>query len=239
MSDHSEFRGESDPRESAEERRRREEREDREGDRSFRRLGDQLLSNLIGEPTAAFKRGQDLFTEVAQGTKEELVRIFSQEVRGFLDKMDAADLVQEIVSGLVIEMKTEIRFRRSEDGRVEPDIQTSETAVRHEDEGIEEAMAPTGEATREPAPAKASEVEVDNAKEPRAEDEAEPGAKLEDSEEGEGNGDPARSGRERRSWAEKRTKRLRNGWPDIKAKVSKAKIAAAREGEDGPKDKED
>ena len=39
--------------------------------------------------------------------EEELVRIFSQEVRGFLDKMDAADLVQQIVSGLVIEMKTE------------------------------------------------------------------------------------------------------------------------------------
>lgn len=106
---------------------------DRERDRSFRRLGDQLFSNLIGESGAAFKRGQGLVTGVAQGTKEELVRIFSQEVRGFLDKMDAADLVQEIVSGLVIEMKTEIRFTRAEDGRVEPQIETGETKVRHED----------------------------------------------------------------------------------------------------------
>ena len=73
-----------------------------------------------------------MVTGVAQGTKEELVRIFSQEVRGFLDKMDAADLVQQIVSGLVIEMKTEIRFRRDETGRLEPDIRTSETKVAHD-----------------------------------------------------------------------------------------------------------
>ena len=78
----------------------------RERDRSFRRLGDQLFSSLLGEPTAAFKRGQGLVTGVAQGTKEELVRMISAEVRGFLDKMDAVDLMQEIVSGLVIEMKT-------------------------------------------------------------------------------------------------------------------------------------
>jgi hypothetical protein len=108
------------------------ERDDR--DRSFRRLGDSLISSIWGDSSAAFKRGQGLVTGVAQGTKEELVRIFGAEVRGFLDKMDAADLVQEIVSGLVIEMKTEIRFKRSEDGRIEPEIRTSETKLGHEDE---------------------------------------------------------------------------------------------------------
>jgi hypothetical protein len=109
----------------------REEREGGERDRGFRRLGDSLIGSLFGDSTAAFKRGQGLVTGVAQGTKEELVRIFSQEVRGFLDKMDAADLVQQIVSGLVIEMKTEIRFRRDESGRIEPDVRTSETKVAH------------------------------------------------------------------------------------------------------------
>lgn len=109
----------------------REEREGGERDRGFRRLGDSLIGSLFGDSTAAFKRGQGLVTGVAQGTKEELVRIFSQEVRGFLDKMDAADLVQQIVSGLVIEMKTEIRFRRDETGRIEPDVRTTETKVAH------------------------------------------------------------------------------------------------------------
>jgi hypothetical protein len=109
-----------------------ESREDR--DRSFRRLGDSLISSIWGDSSAAFKRGQGLVTGVAQGTKEELVRMISAEVRGFLDKMDAADLVQEIVSGLVIEMKTEIRFRRSEDGKLEPEVRTSEAKLGHEEE---------------------------------------------------------------------------------------------------------
>lgn len=108
-----------------------------ERDRSFRRLGDSLISTIWGDSSAAFKRGQGLVTGVAQGTKEELVRMISAEVRGFLDKMDAADLVQEIVSGLVIEMKTEIRFRRSEDGRIEPEVRTSEAKLGHEDRKVE------------------------------------------------------------------------------------------------------
>ena len=117
-----------------------------ERDRSRRRLGDSLISSIWGDSSAALKRGQGLVTGVAQGTKEELVRMISAEVRGFLDKMDAADLVQEIVSGLVIEMKTEIRFKRSEDGRIEPDIRTSETKLGHEDE-----RKPAGKAELKPA----------------------------------------------------------------------------------------
>lgn len=110
----------------------REERDAGDRDRRYRRLGDSLIGSLFGDSTAAFKRGQGLVTGVAQGTKEELVRIFSHEVRGFLDKMDAVDLVQQIVSGLVIEMKTEIRFRRDEDGRLDPDVRTTETKVAHD-----------------------------------------------------------------------------------------------------------
>lgn len=117
----------------------REDREAQERERYFRRLGDSLIGSIWGDSSAAFKRGQGLVTGVAQGTKDELVRMISHEVRGFLDKMDAADLVQEIVSGLVIEMKTEIRFRRDEEGRLEPDVRTSETKVAHDKEGRKEA----------------------------------------------------------------------------------------------------
>ncbi len=137
MSDPNEREGYSaaDAREPSEAREARDDGEARdERERSFRRLGDSLISSIWGDSSAAIKRGQGLVTGVAQGTKEELVRMISAEVRGFLDKMDAADLVQEIVSGLVIEMKTEIRFRRSEDGRLEPEVRTSEAKLGHEDE---------------------------------------------------------------------------------------------------------
>lgn len=106
-----------------------------EGDeraRAFRRFGDNLLTNLIGDSSAALRRGQGLVTGVAQGTKEEVVRMISAEVRGFLDKIDAVELVQDIVSGLVIEMKTEIRFRRADDGKLEPHLDSSEAKVRNE-----------------------------------------------------------------------------------------------------------
>ncbi|PRQ09455.1 hypothetical protein [Enhygromyxa salina] len=143
MADHEDQDDDSAP-DASERPDRPEEREDpeRERDRSFRRLGDSLISSIWGDSSAAIKRGQGLVTGVAQGTKEELVRMISQEVRGFLDKMDAADLVQEIVSGLVIEMKTEIRFRRDETGRLEPDIRTSPAKVGHEDERKPDARSP-------------------------------------------------------------------------------------------------
>lgn len=150
MADHDQPdpRGKDASSETEEERHRREERE-----RTFRRLGDSLISSIWGDASAGIKRGQGVVAGVAQDTKEELVRMISQEVRGFLDKMDAADLVQEIVSGLVIEMKTEIRFKRDESGRVEPDIRTTEARVGNESEPARE---PTPEPTPAPSPAAAS-----------------------------------------------------------------------------------
>jgi hypothetical protein len=136
-----EDQGGGDARDGAEPREDSDSREERE--RSFRRLGDSLISTIWGDSSAAFKRGQGLVTGVAQGTKEELVRMISAEVRGFLDKMDAADLVQEIVSGLVIEMKTEIRFRRSEDGRIEPEVRTSEAKLGHDEHKAEVKRKPS------------------------------------------------------------------------------------------------
>jgi hypothetical protein len=133
------------------EREREREREDpkeAEGDersRAFRRFGNDLLSNLIGDSSAAIRRGQGLVTGVAQDTKEELVRMISAEVRGFLDKMDAADLVQEIVSGLVIEMKTEIRFRRAEDGKLEPQFDTKVRSDRSDKSDKSEKDKPDAE----------------------------------------------------------------------------------------------
>ena len=145
----------SDAREDAERDDRDERERERERERSFRKLGDSLISSIWGDSSAAIKRGQGLVTGVAQGTKEELARLIAHEVRGFLDKMDAADLVQEIVSGLVIEMKTEIRFRRDEEGRLEPDIRTAPAKVGHEAERKPAAKAGSkGEDDAAPATAK-------------------------------------------------------------------------------------
>lgn len=89
-----------------------------------------MFTEIIDSGQAFRSASQDLVTGVAQGTKEEVMRIVSAEVRGFLDKMDVADLFQEIVSGLVIDVKTEIRFARAEDGKLQPQISGAETKVR-------------------------------------------------------------------------------------------------------------
>lgn len=121
-------------------------KEGEERAKAFRRFGDNLLTNLIGDSSAAFRRGQGLVTGVAQGTKEELVRMISAEVRGFLDKMDAVELVQSVVSGLVIEMKTEIRFKRAADGKLEAQVDGGETKVRTE----KSSRPPAAEKTDKP-----------------------------------------------------------------------------------------
>ena len=71
-----------------------------EPDGAFRRFGDGLLGNLLGDSSAAIKRGQGLVTGVAQGTKEELVRMISAEVRAQLG--DAVGLDVETDGRIVL-----------------------------------------------------------------------------------------------------------------------------------------
>jgi hypothetical protein len=97
---------------------------------SFRgRLGDGLFNSLL-DSGSAIKRGQDIVTGLAGGTKEEIVRIVGSEVRGFLDKMDIVDLAQEVVSGLVIDVNAQIRFRRDAEGKLQPDVSKRKTSLR-------------------------------------------------------------------------------------------------------------
>lgn len=104
-------------------------RDDRGARERRRRLGDAIVSGIL-ESGAAIRRGQDLIGGVASGTKEEIVRIVGAEVRGFLDKMDVVDLAQEVVSGLVVEVKTEIRFRRDDQGKVRPVVDEEKTKTK-------------------------------------------------------------------------------------------------------------
>lgn len=98
------------------------------GARSQARLR-KVLADLVGSGQS-FRRGsQDLVTGVAMATKEEALRIITSEIRGFLDKMDVADLMQQIVEGLVVDVHTKVRFERASDGEVRPTIGETKTEV--------------------------------------------------------------------------------------------------------------
>ncbi|MEM9460644.1 MAG: hypothetical protein AAGF11_41125 [Myxococcota bacterium] len=96
--------------------------------RRFQRLGEQLTGLL--DPEAAFRRGSGLVTGVTQATKDELIRIVSHEVRNFLDQMDAADLIQQVIAGLVIDVNMQVRFSREGDGPAQPEITRNEAKIR-------------------------------------------------------------------------------------------------------------
>lgn len=97
-----------------------------------------MFTELIDSGQAFRSASQEIVSGVAQGTKEEVMRIVSAEVRGFLDGMDVVDLFQDIVSGLVIDVKTEVRFSRAEDGKLRPQIKSAETKVRTKAERAEQ-----------------------------------------------------------------------------------------------------
>ena len=104
------------------------------GARSQARLR-KMLADLVGSGQS-FRRGsQDLVTGVAMATKEEALRIITSEVRGFLDKMDVADLMQQIVEGLVVDVHTKIRFERASDGEVRPTVGETKTEISTKQRG--------------------------------------------------------------------------------------------------------
>ncbi len=95
------------------------------------RLGESLTGLL--DPEAALRKGQDLVTGVTQATKDELMRIVSSEMRSFLEKMDAADLLQQIIAGLQVDVQMQIKFSRSADGLVQPRITRQDAQIRQAD----------------------------------------------------------------------------------------------------------
>jgi hypothetical protein len=94
----------------------------------FSRLGEQI-SGLL-DPDSALRRGQDLVTGVTQATKEELMRIVSSEVRSFLDKIDAVDMLQQVVAGLVVDVNMQVRFSRAADGMAQARVTKQDTQIR-------------------------------------------------------------------------------------------------------------
>ena len=95
---------------------------------SFRRKLSEGLTGLL-DPDGALGKGRDYVSGFAQGTKSELVRIFANEVRSFLDNMDSVEMLQRVIAGLKIDIKTEITFSLDDDGRLQSQITTRESKV--------------------------------------------------------------------------------------------------------------
>src|SRR5438128_1342077 len=58
----------------------------------------------------------------AEATKGEVVQALRREMRGFLDSMDAQTLMQKALTGLVLEVNAEIRFRPDDEGKLVPNV---------------------------------------------------------------------------------------------------------------------
>jgi hypothetical protein len=95
-------------REGAPEREDREEREERErADRSG-------ISDFV-------RRAVSAGVGAASRSKDDIVRVAATEMRGWLDHLNLSDEIAKALSKMVIELKTEIRFRPAEDGKLVPE----------------------------------------------------------------------------------------------------------------------
>jgi hypothetical protein len=156
-------------------------REDRLfGSSGFRRKISEGLTGLL-DPEGALGKGKDFVTGVSQATKTEVVRMVSAEVRNFLDGMDTVDLMQQVIAGLVIDVKAEIRFSIDPAGQLKSSITTKDSEVRSAGDDRSKKQARNPEPARTPEPARGPESrphEPSRAHETRAH---EPGGKHEPS----------------------------------------------------------
>jgi hypothetical protein len=66
----------------------------------------------------------------ASGAKDEILRIFSEEVRRFFESEAVRREFARALSSMVVEVKAEIRVRPSEDGGFEPEVKADVKARR-------------------------------------------------------------------------------------------------------------
>lgn len=57
----------------------------------------------------------------ASRSKDDFVRVAATEMRGWLEHLNLSDEIAKALSKTVIELKTEIRFRPAEDGKLVPE----------------------------------------------------------------------------------------------------------------------
>jgi len=118
---------------------------------SFRRKLSEGLTGLL-DPEGALGN----VAGFAQGTKSELVRIFANEVRSFLDNMDSVEMLQRVVAGLVVDIHTEIRFSLDDDGKLKPTITNRDSTITGPAAAETPPAPPASAPASAPAPAPAS-----------------------------------------------------------------------------------
>jgi hypothetical protein len=57
----------------------------------------------------------------AARSKDDIMRAAGGEIRGWLDHLNLSEEIEKALSKMVIEVKTEIRFRSTEDGKIVPE----------------------------------------------------------------------------------------------------------------------
>ena len=65
----------------------------------------------------------------ASRSKDDIMRAAASEMRTWLDRLDVHNEVLKVLSKMVIEVKTEIRFRPTEDGKITPET-TNDVKVK-------------------------------------------------------------------------------------------------------------
>lgn len=68
----------------------------------------------------------------ASRSKDDIMRTAAGEMRTWLEHMNFSEEIAKALSGMVIEVKTEIRFRPSDDGRLVPQA-TSDMKMKSSD----------------------------------------------------------------------------------------------------------
>ena len=84
-------------------------RSDRNTDRSDRGITD-FVRRAVSAGVGAAAR-----------SKDDIMRAAASEMRNWLERLDVNNEVLKALSKMVIEVKTEIRFRPTEDGRIAPE----------------------------------------------------------------------------------------------------------------------
>lgn len=84
--------------------------------------GDRSITDFV-------RRAVSAGVVAAARSKDDIVRVAATEVRGWLEHMNLNDEIAKALAKLVIEVKTEIRFRPTEDGKLAPET-TNELKVK-------------------------------------------------------------------------------------------------------------
>jgi hypothetical protein len=99
------------------------ERTDRGSDRVTERVAGGATDKGADRGLTDFvRRAVSAGVGAASRSKDDIMRAAASEMRTWLDRLDVNNEILKVLSKMVIEVKTEIRFRPTEDGKITPEI---------------------------------------------------------------------------------------------------------------------